>query len=234
MLKTVITLLRGRAFEADERFADRHALVILDQQIRDAASALARAKKALALATAQDGVEAKKLSAVRAEIEALESRAVEALRGGREDLAEKAAAAIGALEADAAAADTARQTFAVEIGKLERALQRQTARLAELDRGRRIARAAEAVRIARQGRLEEAPCHRATLSEAEATLARLRERQLEASAAEAALDSLDVAAPAETLQETLAAAGFGPPAAPRAADVLARLRRRAAAPSAPA
>ena len=45
MFKTIVTLMRGRAFEAEERLADRHALTLLDQQIRDAACAIQRAKK---------------------------------------------------------------------------------------------------------------------------------------------------------------------------------------------
>ncbi len=56
----------------------------------------------------------------------------------------------------------------------------------------------------------------------------------EACAAEAALDALDAAPRVETLQETLAAAGFGPPVIPRAADVLARLKEKAAAQETPA
>ena len=39
---TVVTLLRGRAFEAEERLADRHALSLLDQQMRDSALAIDR------------------------------------------------------------------------------------------------------------------------------------------------------------------------------------------------
>jgi phage shock protein A len=78
----------------------------------------------------------------------------------------------------------------------------------------------------RRGRLENAPCHQATLSEAEATLARLREQQAQACAAEAALDAEPRA---ESLNETLANEGFGPPVRPRAADVLARLKEKAGA-----
>ena len=37
MLKTIVTLVRGAAFRAEEEFADRSALLILDQQIRDSA-----------------------------------------------------------------------------------------------------------------------------------------------------------------------------------------------------
>lgn len=228
MFKTVVTLLRGQAFEAEERLADRHALAILDQQMRDAATSVDRAKRALAIAIAQDRGEEQKLAAAKAQIVELEGRAVEALKGGREDLAEKAAESIAALEADAQAAQKARAIFAAEIAKLERHVRNQSARLAELERGRRIARAAQAVRVSRRGRLEEAPCHQATLSEAEATLARLREKQTEACLAEAALDALDAEPKAENLNETLADAGFGPPVKPRAADVLARLKEKAA------
>ncbi|MCX7900088.1 MAG: PspA/IM30 family protein, partial [Methylocystis sp.] len=91
--------------------------------------------------------------------------------------------------------------------------------------------ASEAVRVSRRGRLEEAPCHQATLSEAEATLARLRERQSEAGAATAALDELDAEPAAETLNEKLANAGFGPATKPRASDVLARLKEKAGTPT---
>ncbi|PPD45022.1 MAG: hypothetical protein CTY15_05760 [Methylocystis sp.] len=231
MFKTVVTLLRGRAFEAEERLADRHALSLLDQQMRDAALAVDRARKALAIAIAQDRTEEQKLSGTRDRLAELEGRAVEALKAGREDLAQKAAENIAALEGDAEAAERARTLFAAEIAKLERHVRDQSARLAELERGRRIARAAQAVRVARRGRLEEAPCHQATLSEAEATLARLREQQTEGIAAEAALDALDAEPKATSLNETLADAGFGPPVKPRASDVLARLKEKAGAPA---
>lgn len=227
MFKTVVTLLRGRAYDAEERLADRHALSLLDQQMRDAAASVERAKRALAVALAQDRAEERKLDATRERIAELETRAVEALKGGREDLAAKAAENIAALEGDAQAAEKARTIFAAEIAKLERHVRGQSARLAELERGRRIARAAESVRIMRRGRLEDAPCHQATLLDAETTLARLREQQAQACAAETALDALDAEPQAESLNEALAEQGFGPPVKPRAADVLSRLKEKA-------
>ncbi len=63
MLKTVWTLMRGAAAAAEEEVVDRSALLILDQQIRDAATATERAKRALALAIAQDEAEGKHLEA---------------------------------------------------------------------------------------------------------------------------------------------------------------------------
>jgi len=229
MFKTLITLVRGRAHEAEVRLADQHALALLDQQMRDASVAVDRARRALAIAIAQDKQEEQRLAATRGQIEDLEHRAVAALQGGREDLAQKAAEAIAALESEAAAAQKARTLFAAEIAKVERHVRQQSARLAELERGRRIARAAQAVRVARQGRVEPPPCYQSTLGEAEATLARLRQQQAEADTAESALDTLDAAPKAETLTETLAAEGFGPPTQPRAADILARLKEKASA-----
>jgi len=229
MLKTLVTLVRGRTFAIAEEVADQNALLILDQQMRDASGTLDKAKKALAVAVAQDGQESQRLDTTRARIEDLETRAVAAIEAGRDDLATEAAEAIATLEAERDASLTARAFFAAEINKLKGHVLQQQMRFSQLERGRRIARAAEAVRVARRGRIEGAPIFAGTLAEAEATLDRLREHQVEADAAEAALDALDAANGPIAIAERLSAEGFGPRLRPNAADVLARLRERAAA-----
>lgn len=228
MFKTIVTLMRGRAFDAEQRLKDVNALPLLDQQMRDAAASAERLRRALAIATAQERQEARRLEASRSEIAELEARALAALAGGREDLAEKAAQAIADLEADAAAAAKAQALFAAEIAKLDALAKRQSARLAELERGRRIARASQAACNARRGGIEPAFCCENTLADAEATLARLRERQIEAEAAEEAFASFGAEEASESAAETLAREGFGPAKRPRAADILARLKEKAA------
>ena len=227
MFKTVVTLMRGRAFEAEQRIKDQNALALLDQQMRDAAATVERARKALALAMAQERQEAQRLDQIRAQIVDLEQRAVAALQGGREDLAEQAAQRLAMLDADADASARARRLFAAEIGKLDARMRKQAARLAELERGRRIARVAHATRATRRGGFEPAHCRENTFAEAEATLSRLREQQAETEAAQTALDALSLAQDAEHIAETLAREGFGPAKQPRAADILARLKRKA-------
>jgi phage shock protein A len=227
MLKTLVTLVRGRTFAIAEEVADQNALLILDQQMRDASGTLDKAKKALAVAVAQDGQEGQRLDTTRARIEDLETRAVAAIEAGRDDLATEAAETIATLEAERDASLTARAFFAAEINKLKGHVLQQQMRFSQLERGRRIARAAEAVRVARRGRIEGAPIFAGTLAEAEATLDRLREHQVEADAAEAALDALDAANGPIAVAERLSAEGFGPRLRPNAADVLARLRERA-------
>ncbi|HVG52328.1 MAG TPA: PspA/IM30 family protein, partial [Xanthobacteraceae bacterium] len=114
MLKTLVTLIRGSLAAADEEVADRSALLILDQQIRDSAAATERAKRALALAIAQDEAEAKRLEATLTRIADLENRAREALAANRDDLAGEAAEAIAVMEADRDAIRIARATFTRE------------------------------------------------------------------------------------------------------------------------
>ena len=229
MLKTLITLVRGHTYAIAEEVADQNALLILDQQMRDATGALDTAKKALAVAIAQESQESQRLDGTRAQIEDLETRAVAAIEAGRDDLATEAAEAIATLEAERDASLTARALFAAEIAKLKRHVLQQQMRFSQLDRGRRIARAAEAVRIARRGRIEGAPIFAGTLVEAEATLARLREHQVEADAAEEAFNALDAVTGPIAAPHKLSAEGFGPRLRPNAADVLARLRERATA-----
>ena len=226
MFKTVFTLFRGSVAVAEEVLEDRTALLILDQQMRDTAAALDRSKRALALAIAQDQQEGRKLEATNARIPDLEVRTSAALEAGREDLAREAAEAIAGLEADRDAAMTARALFASEISRLKRYVSGAEARLSELDRGRRIARAAEAVRAARRGGFEATRPYEATLSKAETTLRRLRERQMESEAADQALLELDAVSGPLSVAEKLAQQGFGPRMKSTADDVLARLKAR--------
>jgi phage shock protein A len=210
MFKTVLTLFRGSVAAAGEELEGRNALLILDQQMRDAAVAVERAKRTLALAIAQDQQEGRRLDATNARIADLELRATAVLDGGREDLAREAAESIATLEADRDAAMTARTLFASEISRLKRHVASAEARITELDRGRRIARASEAVRALRRGGVEAARPYESTLLEAEGTLKRLRERQQEAQAADRALTEIVATNGPLATAEKLAEQGLGP------------------------
>ena len=74
MFKTVLTLFRGSVAAAGEELEDRSALLILDQQMRDAAGAVERSKRTLALAIAGDQQEGRRLDATNARIADLEVR----------------------------------------------------------------------------------------------------------------------------------------------------------------
>ena len=226
MLKTIFTLVRGATFRAEEELTDRSALLILDQQIRDAAGGIERAKRALAVAIAQDEAEGKRLETTLARIADLEERTVAALNGGSEELAAEAAEAIAVMEADRDSIREARATFAREIGSLKATVRKSTQRLTELERGRRIAAAAESVRRLKAGSGLTAPGGAIALADAEATLRRLRERQFEDAAATNAFEALDTEPSPTTVADKLEAAGFGRRTRPTAASVLERLKQK--------
>ncbi|ACL59382.1 PspA/IM30 family protein [Methylobacterium nodulans] len=233
MLRIFATLARGAAARACEDIIDQNALPLLDQQIRDAAAALDHSRRSLAEAMAQESADAKREAALSGKLADLEQRAVAALSGGREDLAAEAAEAIAGLEADIASLREARKSFSAEVETLRRSVREGGNQLAELERGRRLAEAAEAVRRLRLRRGEGAPGAAAALAEAQATLRRLRERQAGEAAAAEALAAFDATQPTG-IAERLEAAGFGPRTKPSTASVLERLRAKAAGEPVPA
>lgn len=221
MLKTILTLLRGRAATAAERLADENALAILDQQMREASAGYERARRSLALASAQSEREDARLAGIVRQIGDLETRVAQALDAGAETAALEGAEAIATLEADRDASREAQSSFKAEAARLQAAVQRLAQRLADLERGRRIARAADAVSRTRV--ITDAGMQ-ASVADAEATLTRLRERQSLDQAEAEALETNDPASQPGRVAEKLAEAGFGPRLKPCAADVLARLR----------
>ena len=232
MLKTIVTLVRGAAFRAEEEFADRSALLILDQQIRDSAAGIERAKRALAIAIAQDEAEGKRLETTLSRIADLEERAVAALDGGSEELAAEAAEAIAVMEADRDAIREARATFAREIAGLKATVRKSGQRLAELERGRRIALAAESVRRLKTG-------HGARRARAARPRSPTRRRPCAACASGRpkmppptnAYETLRREANPAGIAEKLEAAGFGKRTRPTAASVLERLKQKTGAPA---
>jgi len=78
----------------------------------------------------------------------------------------------------------------------------------------------------RRGGVEATRPYESTLPEAENTLKRLRERQMEAQAADEALIELDAASGPLATAEKLAEQGFGPRLKSTADDVLARLNAK--------
>ncbi len=226
MIKSFWTLVRGTVYAAEQEAVDRSALLVLDQHIRDASAGIERAKRALAVAIAQDEAEGKRLESTLSRIADLEDRATAALAGGREDLATEAAEAIAMMEADRDSIREARAVFAKEIARLRHDVTGATHRLRELERGRRIAHAAEAVRRLRHGGITPADHGATGLAEAEATLRRLRERQAEDAAADAAMETLDAGTAGTSIADRLEAEGFGRRTRPTATSVLERLRQR--------
>ncbi|AYG68440.1 MULTISPECIES: PspA/IM30 family protein [unclassified Rhizobium] len=224
MFNSILTLIRGRAYGGEQAFIDRNAVPLLAQQIRDAAGAIQSARRAVAIAIAQNEQEKSQHAAIVGRIADLETRAVAALQKGSDELARQAAEAIAQLEAERDASEKAQAQFTQTIGKLKAIVRASEARLQQLQRGERLARATE------QTQKLNAACDDnsglATLDDAEETLARLQAYQNRCEVAASAMKEMNAASRPEIVIEKLADAGFGAPLGPSADDVLARLRER--------
>lgn len=224
-MRTLSLLMRGVIADNAQAIHDANAVTILRQQIREAAGAVATARRELAVAMAYHATEARALDAIGARIETLSDGARRALADGRADLGSEAAIHIAALVDERSDRQAAAARFGAEIERLKRLVGQGGDRLRDLDRGLQTARTTEALRRAGiQGRRVTA-LSAGALGEAERTLERLREAQAaEADAAEA-LAGLEAEA-ASGIEAALDAAGYGRPRTdPR--TVLDRLRAQA-------
>ncbi|SCW48821.1 phage shock protein A (PspA) family protein [Rhizobium mongolense subsp. loessense] len=223
MFNLIVTLLRGRAHDAERAFADRNAIPLLSQQTRDAANAVQSARRAVAVAIAQNEQEKSQHATIMSRIADLETRTLVALEKGSEGLAREAADTIAYLEAERDASEKAQAQFTTAIAKLKGIVRAAEARLQDLQRGERLARATEQ---AQKLDLAAAGSGLATLDEAEETLARLRARQSQNDTIASVLKEMDSTPRSAGIIEKLANAGCGAPLRSSADDVLARLRTR--------
>ena len=223
MFKQIVTLVRGRTFDAAEQLADANAISILRQQIRDCAEAIDTARRATGLACAQLDQEKRHHEKLVERLQSLELRTLSALEQGKQELAREGAEAIAGLESERDASQAAQKAFAVEISKLKATLRNAESRLRELERGQRLAAAAHNTNKLRQSR---STSHLAVLKEAEDTLTRLRETQKMEEVAEAALTDMALTLCPEGIEDRLMQAGCGPAATRRADDVMTRLQAR--------
>jgi len=194
-MRTLSFLMRGVIADNAQAIHDAHAVTILRQQIRDAAGALATARRELAVAMAYHA-------------------AVVPGPG--------AAIHIPALEDGRADRRAAAERFAAEVERLKRLVAEGGERLRDLDRGLQTARTTEALRRAGLEGRRVTTLSAGALGEAERTLARLRERQAAEAEVAPRLTELEAEA-AGGIEADLEAAGYGRPRTdPRA--VLDRLR----------
>ena len=223
MFKQIMTIIRATANQSAEDFTDGYALVLLRQQMNDCGSAVISARKAVAIAIAQNQQEVIQHKRILARISDLEERTIAALEQGKSALATEAAETIALLETECEATQTAQDLFSAEIDRLKAIVRTAEMKLRELKRGQRIATATDKAQRLR----ETAPgCGLSTLRDAEETLSRLRVRQQQIdTTAEAIREMEETGDPADIIKK-LAEAGCGAPQKTSAEDVLARLEKK--------
>lgn len=224
MIRLFSTIMKGRAHEQADAIAARNAGTILGQQIREAATSLDAARRAMAIAEAGLARDEENLKSIEQRHADLEARVVAAMEKGLHDLARDGAQEIADLEVERDICREGVERMRTEIANRRPYLRQCESRLRRLSRGRDLV----TVRSRIQSLSSQAGTSRlATLSEAEGTLARIEDRQ----AAEDSIQKELSASSSSSVADRLAAAGCGPAAKDSADAVLDRLRARANPPN---
>ncbi|WP_295469992.1 PspA/IM30 family protein [uncultured Pseudomonas sp.] len=223
--KKLVTAVRGGASEVGEAIADANALRILDQEIRDAENALAKAREGLIGIKAKHKLSAQRLEEHATNIANWEGRALQALNKGEEGLAGECAAKIAEIEAQRDQEKTLADQFGQQAELLQEQVIKSEARIRGLKQQVEMAKARETVQRARVATANATGGANGAVETAVGSLARLKQRQDERDAKLEAAEELASQANGGDLERRLQEAGIGARSG-GADDVLARLKAR--------
>lgn len=226
LFRKLFSLGKGAATEVAETIIDSQALRILDQEIRDAETALSKARDELAALMAKRAVLDRKITELKEQISGYEAKGSKALSLGQEDLAREVAQRIAALEQELTANDTSATAYRGAEAKMRATITQTEGRISTLKREIDTVRATEAVQKAQAAVAAKHSGVNTALGDATASLERLKARQAEQEARFAAADELEQQKTGADLDQRLAALGIGDKGADRADEIMARFKTK--------
>ena len=206
----LFTALRGGANEAGEAIADQQALRILDQEIRDADSALANAKRQLVTIMAKHKLSTDRVSEHNAKIKDLESKAMAAIQANREDLALEVAEAISTLTGELEVEQKQATEFGGYADSMRKDITKAERRIKSLRQQVDMAKARDSVQKAQVSASIASGGANGKLETAVGTLNRLQAKQQQRAAELQAQDQLADASTGTDLERKLREAGITP------------------------
>lgn len=225
ILRKLFSLGKGAVTEAGQAIVDSQALRILDQEIRDAETALDKARDELAKLMARRALGEKKVEDLAAKAADYESKGVQALKKGDEALARDVAELIGKLEAEKAAEDKLIAEYRAAETRLRATVSQTETRIQTLKREVDNVRATEAVQTAQAAVAAKHAGVNTALGDAAASLERLKQKQAERDARFKAAEELDAATAGSDLDSRLSKLGIGENSA-STEDILARFKAK--------
>ena len=152
VLRDMLTALRGGANEVGEAIVDANAVRILEQEIRDAESAIGSAKQSLTRMKSAEIKLKREIATLDADVADYEQKAVAALNAGEEALATEVAERIAELEAERNEKAGEQTTLDAEVHKIhamikarERTIQKNKRELDKVRTVQELQRATESV-----------------------------------------------------------------------------------------
>ena len=222
MWKQLVTLIRGTAHEAGQAAVDKRALVILDQQIRDAHAAQGKARDDLATLTARRRLIEKELEGLVAQRGKYESSARAAMQRGDMDLAREVAERLASIEAEEATKTPQIADMRTAEDRIRGIIKQSDGKMQALSREVEVVRANESVQKAQAAVAGNYGGTLSQLGSAAESLQRMKERQAIQGEKFRAAAELEDSRTGADLDAKLKAAGLLPGAS-SADDILARL-----------
>lgn len=148
ILAKILTLFRGTANEAGQAVVDKNAIRILDQELRDSTTELAKSKQELTKVMAQRQLSANRGSALLDKRREYEGYVQGALSKGDEALAREVATKLSDVERDLQAEADSVQRLDSSIGSLKTAIRDTETQLSRLKQQIDTVKATEAVQRA--------------------------------------------------------------------------------------
>ena len=228
VLRDMLTALRGGASEVGEAIVDANAIRILEQEIRDAESAIASAKQSLTRMKSSEIKLKREMATLDADVADYEQKAVAALNAGEEALATEVAERIAELESDRNDKGSEQAALDAEINKIhamikarERTIQKNKRELDKVRTVQELQRATESV--SRNFAATGSSSHRVS-----AALERVKAKQENWQDRMQAGEWLEGQEAGDDIDAKLRAKGIGGSGSGGANDVLARLKARQA------
>ena len=224
ILNKLLTAVRGAANQAGLAVVDSQAFRIAEQERRDAEAAMSRAKRDLTLVMAEEIKARSRLEAARRMIVEREGQARGALKAGDEALALQVADRLAELIEEEAQWLSLADGLAQRIARLRQALLAAETRLADFRRRYSMAAATASAQRAEGLSLSSSGYGASALSDAEATLDRIDQRQEDCDARLTAIVRLADETKDRGLDGKLHRAGLTAPLRPDPEAILLRLR----------
>ena len=228
VLKDLMQAIKGGANELGEAVVDANAVRILEQEIRDAETAIGSAKQSLTRMKSAEIRLRRDLSTLSADIADYEQKAITALNAGEEALAGEVADRIAELEAEREDKAGEQATLNAEVNKIhsmikarERTIQKNKRELDKVRTVRELQRATESV--SRNFAATGSKGHRVSQA-----LDRVKAKQQNWHDRMEAGDWLEAQENVDDIDSKLKAKGIGGSGTPAGSDVLARLKARQA------
>ena len=228
VLRDMLTALRGGASEVGEAIVDANAIRILEQEIRDAESAIASAKQSLTRMKSSEIKLKREMATLDADVADYERKAVAALNAGEEALATEVAERIAELESDRNDKGSEQAALDAEINKIhamikarERTIQKNKRELDKVRTVQELQRATASV--SRNFAATGSSSHRVSQA-----LERVKAKQENWQDRMQAGEWLEGQEAGDDIDAKLRAKGIGASGGGGANDVLARLKARQA------